>query len=425
MPLTEGRKLAKATRLAKSLRSLTEGASVTGQIAGRAANFATTVNGRERLDDPQPDTLRKTPLCAVHEALGARMVPFAGYLMPVQYASGIIAEHTHTRQKAGLFDVSHMGQAWLSGPDFETVALGLERLVPADITSLEPGRQRYSQLLNDNGGCIDDLMIARSAHPHMQNGLYLIVNASRKHIDFAHLRDHLTDGIKLEELPELALLALQGPVAEAVLEVLLPGVAKLEFMQGAPFEFDGAGIYVTRSGYTGEDGYEISVPDKKAEALWNALSANEDVLPIGLGARDSLRLEAGLSLYGHELDETVSPVEASLLWSIPRHRRESGGFPGADRIGREIAQGPARKIAGIKPEGRAPAREGTIIMADGKEVGVVTSGGFGPTVGGPVALGFVPPALSKPGTRLDLMVRGKALPAEVVKLPFVQKSFKK
>ncbi len=381
--------------------------------------------GDRRLDHQQPDTLEKTPLCAAHEALGARMVPFAGYLMPVQYPTGIIAEHNHTREKCGLFDVSHMGQAWLKGPDFDTVAKAMETLVPADIASLEPGRQRYSQLLNDEGGCIDDLMIARSAHPDMQNGLFLVVNASRKHIDFAHLRNHLADGIELEELPQLALLALQGPRAETVLESLAPGVAALEFMGGAPFTFGGDGIYVTRSGYTGEDGYEISVPSSKAEALWNALTAHHEVKPIGLGARDSLRLEAGLSLYGHELDETVSPVEASLLWSIPKHRREQGGFPGAARIQREIAEGPARKIVGIKPEGRAPAREGTVVMADGQEVGVITSGGFGPTVGGPVALGFVPPALAKPGTKLDLMVRGKALPAEVVKLPFVKKSFKK
>lgn len=372
-----------------------------------------------------PDTLKMTPLCKVHEALGARMVPFAGYLMPVQYPAGIIAEHTHTRTKAGLFDVSHMGQAFLKGPDHETTARAMEALVPADLVSLEPGQQRYSQLLNDKGGCIDDLMIARSAASGMDGGLYLVLNASRKEVDTAHLRARLPAGLELEELPELALLALQGPTAEAVLDSLVPGVARLSFMQGAPFEFHGVDIYVTRSGYTGEDGFEISVPNDKAEALWNALTAHEDVLPIGLGARDSLRLEAGLSLYGHELDETVSPVEASLLWSIPKQRREEGGFPGAARIQREIAEGPARKIVGIKPEGRAPAREGTVIMAEGKEVGVITSGGFGPTVGGPVALGFVPPALAKPGQKLDLMVRGKALPAEVIKLPFVQKSFKK
>jgi aminomethyltransferase len=376
-------------------------------------------------DQSSGSDLKQTPLHHAHIALGARMVAFAGYLMPVQYPAGIMAEHAHTRHNAGLFDVSHMGQAFVRAADFATAAAAMETLVPADIASLAPGQQRYSQLLNDDGGIIDDLMIARSAHPGMDGGLYLVVNASRKQTDFAHLRQHLPEGCALEELPGQALLALQGPRAETVLETMLPGVAALSFMHGQAFTFDGAGIYVTRSGYTGEDGYEISVPAGKAEALWNALLAHDDVLPIGLGARDSLRLEAGLSLYGHELDETVSPVEASLLWSIPKHRREEGGFCGAARIQREILHGPARKIVGIRPQGRAPARDGTVIMSDGAEVGVITSGGFGPSVGGPVALGFVPPALSKPGTKLDLMVRGKPLPAEVVKLPFVKKSFKK
>jgi aminomethyltransferase len=378
------------------------------------------------LADPSPaPDLKHTPLHGAHVALGARMVPFAGYEMPVQYPAGIIAEHNHTRGKAGLFDVSHMGQAFLGGADFATTASTMEALVPADIRSLEPGQQRYSQLLNKDGGIVDDLMIARSAHPGMDGGLYIVVNASRKEDDFAHLRQHLPEVCKLQELPELALLALQGPRAEAVVEAIVPGVAALAFMYGQAFTFNGTGIYVTRSGYTGEDGYEISVPATSAEALWNTLLAHEDVLPVGLGARDSLRLEAGLSLYGHELVETVSPVEASLLWSIPKHRREQGGFPGAARIQREIAEGPARKIVGIRPEGRAPAREGTVIMADGKEVGVITSGGFGPSVGGPVALGFVPPDLARPGQQLNLMVRGKPLLAEVFKLPFISKSFKK
>ncbi len=372
-----------------------------------------------------PENLQTTPLTPEHEALGARMVPFAGYLMPVQYPSGILAEHTHTRDKAGLFDVSHMGQAWLKGPDHEITARALETLVPADIVSLEQGQQRYTQLLNDDGGIIDDLMVARSALPDTQGRLYLVVNASRKAIDFAHLKSRLPDTVTVEELPQWALLALQGPRAEAALETIVPGVAALQFMQGAPFEFDGAAIYVTRSGYTGEDGYEITVHNDAAQALWRALLAHPDVLPIGLGARDSLRLEAGLSLYGHELDETVSPVEAGLLWSIAKHRRETGGFPGAARIQREIANGAARRIAGIKPEGRAPARDGTVIMADGSEVGVITSGGFGPSAQGPVALGFVPPDLAKPGQALELLVRGKAMPAQVVKLPFVAKSFKR
>ncbi len=372
-----------------------------------------------------PQDLKTTPLTPEHEALGARMVPFAGYLMPVQYPSGILTEHTHARDKAGLFDVSHMGQAWLKGPDHETTAAALEALVPADIKALEPGQQRYTQLLNDDGGIIDDLMVSRSALPGTEGRLYLVVNASRKQIDFAHLKSRLPDTVTVEELPQWALLALQGPEAEAALETIVPGVAALQFMQGAPFEFDGSGIYVTRSGYTGEDGYEINVPNEKARGLWRALLAHPDVLPIGLGARDSLRLEAGLSLYGHELDETVSPVEAGLLWSIQKHRRTEGGFPGAARIQREIAEGASRRIAGIKPEGRAPAREGTVIMSDGEEVGVITSGGFGPSAGGPVALGFVPPALAKAGQALELMVRGKALPAQVIKLPFVAKSFKK
>jgi len=376
-------------------------------------------------DSETPQDLKTTPLAEEHETLGARMVPFAGYLMPVQYPTGILAEHTHTRDKAGLFDVSHMGQAWLKGPDHETTAAALEALVPADIRSLEPGRQRYTQLLNDDGGIIDDLMVSRSAYPNTEGRLYLVVNASRKATDFAHLKSRLPGNITVDELPQWALLALQGPRAEAALETVVSGVAALEFMQGAPFEFDGAEIYATRSGYTGEDGYEITVPNDKAKALWRALLAHPDVMPIGLGARDSLRLEAGLSLYGHELDETVSPVEASLLWSIPKPRRAEGGFPGAARIQREVAEGAARKIAGIKPEGRAPAREGTVIMSDGKEVGVITSGGFGPSAGGPVALGFLPPDLAKAGQALDLMVRGKALPAQVVKLPFVAKSFKK
>ena len=376
-------------------------------------------------DSKAPQDLKTTPLTPEHEELGARMVPFAGYLMPVQYPSGILTEHTHTREKAGLFDVSHMGQAWLKGPDHATTAKALEALVPADLASLEPGQQRYTQLLNDDGGIIDDLMVSRSAFPGTEGRLYLVVNASRKAVDFAHLRSRLPDSVVVEELPQWALLALQGPRAEAVLESIINGVAALKFMHGAPFEFEGSAMYATRSGYTGEDGFEITLRNEKAQDLWRALLAHPDVLPIGLGARDSLRLEAGLSLYGHELDETVSPVEAGLLWSIQKHRRTEGGFPGAARIQREIAEGASRKIAGIKPEGRAPAREGTIIVADGKEVGVITSGGFGPSAAGPVALGFVPPELAKPGQALELVVRGKSLPAQVVKLPFVAKSFKK
>jgi aminomethyltransferase len=268
-------------------------------------------------------------------------------------------------------------------------------------------------------------MVSRSLYPGSEGWLYIVVNASRKDIDFKHLADRLPGGISVEEKPEWALMALQGPRAEAVLEGVVPGVSGLAFMHGAPYSFQGKQIYVTRSGYTGEDGFEISVPAEKAEALWQALNSHEDVLPVGLGARDSLRLEAGLCLYGHELDETISPVEAGLLWSIQKRRREEGGFAGAARIQREIADGPSRKLVGIMPEGRAPARDGTVIQHDGKDVGIITSGGFGPSAGGPVALGFVTPALASPGQALELLVRGKSLPATVVKLPFVTKSFKR
>jgi aminomethyltransferase len=369
--------------------------------------------------------LKHTPLTELHERLGAKMVPFAGYLMPVQYPAGILKEHLHTREKAGLFDVSHMGQAWIKGPDDQAAASALETLVPADLHALQPGQVRYTQLLNDDGGTIDDLMVSRSLMPGSEGWLYIVVNASRKDVDLATLKDRLPGGVTVEEWTDRALIALQGPAAERVLESSIPGIAELNFMHGAPFMFDGEQIYVTRSGYTGEDGFEISVSNDRAVALWEALSDNEDVEPVGLGARDSLRLEAGLCLYGHELDETVSPVEAGLAWSIQKRRREQGGFAGADRILRELKEGPSRKLAGIRPDGRAPAREGTEIRHEGEHAGVITSGGFGPSVGGPVALGFVKPELARPGQTLDLMVRGKALPATVVKLPFVKKSFKR
>ncbi len=382
------------------------------------------------MTDSAPSQLHKTPLHALHVALGARMVPFAGYDMPVQYPTGIIAEHTHTRNAAGLFDVSHMGQGWLIGPDHQTTARALETLVPADMLALEVGQQRYSQLLNDEGGTIDDLMVSRSALPGTEGRLYLIVNASRKAVDFAHLRSRLPAGISIAERPEWALLALQGPKAAGVLERLLPGVAGLSFMTGSPFRLTVAGltgsVYVTRSGYTGEDGFEITVSNADAAALWTALIDAPEVLPIGLGARDSLRLEAGLCLYGHELDETVSPVEAGLVWSMQKRRRLEGGFPGAARIQRELAEGPSRIRVGIRPEGRAPAREGTEILSDGgKSIGVLTSGGFGPTIGGPVAMGFVDPAFKAPGTPLALMVRGKPIAARVAALPFVPNGYKR
>lgn len=364
-----------------------------------------------------------TPLYDEHVALGARMVPFAGYLMPVQYA-GIIAEHQHTREKAGLFDVSHMGQAYLVGPDHGTTARALEALVPADILNLSPGRQRYTQFLNGQGGILDDLMVHRSADPADDGRLFLVVNAACKDADFAHLAAHLPANVALRPVPDRALLALQGPAAAAVMVRLGAAVADWPFMSAGPATVAGIPAHVSRSGYTGEDGYEISVAADRAVDLWRALLGDPDVAPIGLGARDSLRLEGGLCLYGHDLDATTTPTEANLLWSIQKRRREEGGFPGADVVRRQIADGPPRLRVGIRPEGRAPAREGTEIRAlDGAPLGTVTSGGFGPTVGGPVAMGYVAAVAAVPGTRVELVVRGKPLPAEIVALPFVPARF--
>jgi aminomethyltransferase len=369
--------------------------------------------------------LHSTPLVDEHRALGARMVPFAGYLMPVQYPEGILAEHVWTRTHAGLFDVSHMGQAIVSGHDHATTAAALERLVPGDIASLAPGRIRYTQLLTGEGGIVDDLMVTRPADPAEDGRLLVVVNASRKEGDFALIAEGLPAGITLTPMPEKALLALQGPEAAAVMRRVAPDADDLPFMAGGPMTVAGFDCHVSRSGYTGEDGFEISVPAADAVALWRALLADPAVKPIGLGARDSLRLEAGLCLYGHDIDETTSPVEAALAWSIGKRRREEGGFPGDTRICRELAEGPSRKRVGLKPEGRAPAREGTEIHAGGRQVGIVTSGGFGPTVGGPVAMGYVETAFAAPGTEVSLIVRGKSLPARVVTLPFVPARYKR
>ena len=366
----------------------------------------------------------KTPLHAEHVALGARMVPFAGYDMPVQYPSGIIAEHNHTRSAAGLFDVSHMGQAFLAADDHLSVAGALESLIPADIINLGRGRQRYSQLLNEDGGVIDDLMVVRSPDPEDDGVLGLVVNASRKAIDFALIEQRLAGRARLTVDADRALLALQGPQAAAVMADLCHEAAGLPFMGAGTGLVAGIEAGYTRSGYTGEDGYEISVKHDHAVALWRRLLADPRVKPIGLGARDSLRLEGGLCLYGHELDETTSPVEANLTWSIQKRRRLEGGFPGAERLQREWAQGPARIRIGLIPEGRAPVREGAAIRdGSGKTVGIVTSGGFGPTIGGPIAMGYVPPALSAPGTPLFLDLRGKDVPAKVEALPFTPSRF--
>ena len=370
--------------------------------------------------NPSDTPLQRTPLYDLHVSLGAKMVPFAGYEMPVQYPLGVLKEHLHTREKAGLFDVSHMGQALLIGPDHETTAAALEALVPADILNLKPGQQRYTQLLTDDGGIIDDLMVTRSAAPEDAGSLMLVVNASRKEVDYAHITSRLPDDVRLELLPERALLALQGPAAAGVLGKLSDVATSLPFMGAASGKIGDIDCHISRSGYTGEDGFEISVASDKAEKLTRLLLAQDGVQPIGLGARDSLRLEAGLCLYGHDIDESTSPVEAGLTWSIQKRRREQGGFPGAERIQAELATGPKRLRVGIKPDGRAPAREGTEILALlGDRLGVVTSGGFGPSVNGPVAMGYVKAGATEPGKPLNLMVRGKALSASVVPLPFV------
>ncbi|MFO1034376.1 MAG: glycine cleavage system aminomethyltransferase GcvT [Hyphomicrobiales bacterium] len=370
------------------------------------------------------ETIRTTPLHANHVALGARMVPFAGYDMPVQYPTGILTEHNWTREHAGLFDVSHMGQCFIVAESFERAAEALEKLVPADLKGLAPLQQRYSQLLAPDGGILDDLMISRSAYP---GRLYVVVNAARKEHDYAHIARHLPADVKLERLDGEALLALQGPEAEAVLATINPEVRDIAFMHFKLLDLGAIkNAHISRSGYTGEDGFEISVSAVDAVKLWEMLLKDGRVKPIGLGARDSLRLEGGLCLYGHDIDETTSPNEAGLMWSIQKRRRVEGGFIGAARVQKELAEGPARLRVGIKPEGRAPAREGTVIQdVAGRVIGKITSGGFGPTVNGPVAMGYVETAASKPGTPVHLIVRDKALPAQVVALPFVPNRFKR
>lgn len=360
-------------------------------------------------DDQTP--LLTTPLDGLHRALGAKMVPFAGYAMPVQYPLGVLGEHLHTRAKAGLFDVSHMGQVVIEGDD---PARALERLVPGDIVGLGMNRTRYSVFTDDQGGILDDLMISKLS----AKKLFLVVNAACKSQDFSHLQAGLTD-CSVTMLEDRALLALQGPLAAQVMAALAPGAASQAFMTIAEHRIGGIDCLVTRSGYTGEDGYEISVPASRAEDLARLLLAQDGVAPIGLGARDSLRLEAGLCLYGSDIDTTTSPVEGSIAWIIGKRRREQGDFPGASRILAELKDGPARLRVGIRPLGRAPARAHTPILdAAGTQVGEITSGGFGPSVDGPIAMGYVPATHARPGTKLSLLVRGKALEAEIVSLPF-------
>ncbi|MEO0809387.1 MAG: glycine cleavage system aminomethyltransferase GcvT [Pseudomonadota bacterium] len=372
--------------------------------------------------------LKRTHLYDAHVAAGARIVSFAGYAMPVHYRDGILAEHVWTRKHAGLFDVSHMGIAHLRAEDgeHETVANALETLVPADIQGLAPGQQRYTQLTNEAGGIIDDMMVARSADPAHAGWLYMVVNAARKMTDYAHIGARLPDNVALLPCEDFALLALQGPQAIDVMAAHDPRAQDMAFMSAMPLTVAGLEIHATRSGYTGEDGFELPVPVGKANEVWAALSSDERVKPIGLGARDSLRLEAGLCLYGHDIDETTSPVEAGLTWSIQKRRRQKGGFPGDERILNEIANGPERKRVGIRPDGRAPAREGTVIQIDtGEKIGAVTSGGYGPTCNGPVAMGYIDAAYAEAGTKVSLAIRGKAYAAEVVSLPFVHHRYKR
>ena len=356
--------------------------------------------------------LRETALHNLHLSLGARMVPFAGYDMPVQYPGGILAEHRHCRAQAALFDVGHMGQACIRGAH---AAEAMEALVPGDLVGLREGQMRYTQLTTDSGGIIDDLMVTRR-----EDHLFAIVNAARKDADYAHICGALPKRCALERLDDRALVAVQGPAAADVMDRLCPGLTKLSFMTVADTTVGGIACTVSRSGYTGEDGYEISVPNARAEDLARMLLADERVKPAGLGARDTLRLEAGLCLYGHDIDTTTTPVEATLSWSIGKRRREEGGFPGAKVIQEQIAQGPQRKRVGILPEGRAPAREGAPIADDsGRAIGKITSGGVGPTLDRPIAMGYVASSHATEGAPLVLTVRDRPLAAKVARLPFV------
>ncbi|WP_415402951.1 glycine cleavage system aminomethyltransferase GcvT [Tateyamaria sp. SN3-11] len=371
--------------------------------------------------------LKQTPLHALHLALGAKMVPFAGYDMPVQYALGVMKEHLHTRAKAGLFDVSHMGQVIIQGRTYEAAARGLETLIPVDVLGLADNRQRYGVFTNADGGIEDDLMLAnRGDH------VFAVVNAACKAADIARMKDALEPDVTVTEITNRALLALQGPAAEQVLSTLNARVADMAFMDVASVDVQGVEAWISRSGYTGEDGYEISVPADAAEAIAKTLLDHPDVAPIGLGARDSLRLEAGLCLYGHDIDATTTPVEAGLTWAIQKVRRadgaRAGGFPGAARTLEQMAHGAARKRVGLRPTGRAPMREGVALFAseDATDtIGAITSGGFGPTIGGPVAMGYVGVDHARLGTPLFGELRGKRHPLTVAQLPFTPANFKR
>lgn len=380
-------------------------------------------------DSTSANSLKRVPLHDLHVARGGKIVPFAGYDMPVQYAAGVLKEHLHTRAAAGLFDVSHMGQIALrpKSGKLEDAALALERLVPQDILAVAPNRQRYAQFTNNAGGLLDDLMVA-----NFGDHLFLVVNAACKVEDEAHLRAHLSDTCVIEPLPDRALIALQGPKAVEVLAKHAPTVAAMRFMDAGPHRVLDIDCFVSRSGYTGEDGYEISVPANDVERLATTLLADPAVLPIGLGARDSLRLEAGLCLYGHDIDTTTTPVEGALEWSVQKSRRNggarAGGFPGAEIILTQFEHGAARRRVGLKAEGRAPVRENANLFASETSahiIGVVTSGGFGPSINAPVAMGYLPTSLAANGTVVFAEVRGQRLPLRVSPMPFVPAGYKR
>ncbi len=369
------------------------------------------------MTDASSPPLKQTPLHALHRKHGAKMVPFAGYEMPLQF-KGIIAEHLHTREQAALFDVSHMGQAFIRG---EGAAASLEKLVVGDLRDVQTGSVRYTLLTNDCGGIIDDLMV-------IQGGYYLVlvVNASRKEIDFAHIRAHLDPEFELEPWDDRALLALQGPMAATIMARMAPASRHMTFMSMENLKVGDVRCGVTRSGYTGEDGYEITVPAENAEDMVEELLAEPEVLPAGLGARDTLRLEAGLCLYGNDIDETTTPVEAGLAWTINKRRRQEGGFPGDEIILRQLMEGPPRRRVGIQIDGKAVARAGTGITDRwGKALGTVTSGGFGPSVGGPIAMGYVDAEHAAANTVVNVVVRNKPIAARIVKLPFVPHRYAK
>jgi aminomethyltransferase len=389
---------------------VTEGASERANLCAKAKLVSDTYD----IDEDAALEVEALPLDAWHRARSARMVPFAGYHMPIQY-EGIIAEHLWTRENAGLFDVSHMGQLMLSG---EGVDVALELLVPRDVAALREGRMGYSLLLNEEGGILDDLMITRTPM-----GLYLVVNGAVKWEDIGYLREHLPDEISISHMEDRALLALQGPKAVDALNRVVPGVDRLFFMEAGSFLWgpnsDPVPLWISRSGYTGEDGFEISVPAEKVTLLADALCAQPEVKPIGLGARDSLRLEAGLPLYGHDMDDTVDPVEGNAAFAISKRRRAEGGFHGSERILKALSEGPPRKLVGFAVEGKMPVREGALIFAGDAQVGVITSGGFAPSLSAPIAMGFVALTLTAVGTTLEAEVRGKRVGLTVTALPFI------